>query len=391
MGEISYKPLFLKKGKESSLHRFHRWIFSGALKENCQLPEDGDFVEVFDVEKNYLATGYFQSGNIAVRIFSFNRIEINHRFWVDKIKAAFNLRRQLGLTNRKDTTGYRLFFGEGDELPGLIIDIYNKAAIIQAHSIAIFNNRYEIASVLSEVYGNCLETIYYTSSMSFKPDGDEFLKGSQGGTWFKENGLYFYAHWEKGQKTGYFLDQRENRLLLRNYVRNKNVLDAFCYAGGFGANAMAAGARSVHFMDVSAQAIETARQNFERNKLGSNYQLTTHDVLDYIKSTSEKYDVMILDPPAFAKHMSTRHNAVQGYKRLNKLAIDRITKGGILFTFSCSQVVDRKLFENTIRAAAIESGRKMRILHWLSQPPDHPVNIFHPEAEYLKGLVLYVD
>jgi 23S rRNA (cytosine1962-C5)-methyltransferase len=385
-----YKPVFLKKGKESSLFRYHRWIFSGAIREDDDVPGDGDIVEIFDHKGNYLATAHYQNSSIAARILTFRRQEIDLEFWIKTITTAFNLRKKLGLVNSDNTTGYRLVFGEGDGLPGLVIDWYAGAAIIQTHSAGMERSREIVAEALLHIYGEKLHTVYYTSAGRKGDQAEGFLKGNTAGTWFRENGLEFYAHWQGGQKTGYFLDQRKNRMILRDYVKDKLVLDAFSHAGGFAVNALKGDARQVVILDSSRKAIQIAENNLLRNNY-SNFETQVGDTLEYLQESELTFDVMVIDPPAFAKHISSRHKAVQGYKRLNMLAMQRIRQDGILLTFSCSQVVDRALFENTIRAAAIESNRKIRILEWLSQPADHPVDIFHPESSYLKGLVLVVQ
>ena len=385
-----YRPIALKKGKDSSLRRYHRWIFSGALREDQEMPGEGEIVEIYDDRGIYLATGHFQTGNIAIRILTFIQQDINDDFWYKKIQKAYTVRERLNLIHSSETTGYRLVFGEGDGLPGLVIDLYGGAAIIQAHSTGMSQARELIARALKKIYTEELHTIFYTSA-SRKHDQEEgYLLGNTPGTWFQENGLYFYAQWEGGQKTGYFLDQRENRNLLRRYVNNKVVLDAFSHAGGFAVNALKGNAKVVVSVDASKKAIKIAEENFNKNGF-SNFETHVGDTLEYLTRKDQYFDIMVIDPPAYAKHVSARHQAIQGYKRLNKGAIQKIRKEGILFTFSCSQVIDKALFENTIRAAAIECGRKIRILHRMSQPADHPVDLFHPESEYLKGLVLMVD
>jgi len=384
-----YKSVFLKKGKESSLKRHHRWVFSGALNESGELPDDGEVVEVHDNKGNYLATGHFQDGNIAVRILTFKRQPINEEFWFDKIRNAYSLRQNLRLIDSENTTGYRLVFGEGDGLPGLVIDWYEGAAIIQAHSAGMGMAKTAISLALQQIYTNQLHTVYYTPASKKREEEEGFLLGNAKGTWFRENGLYFYSQWLGGQKTGYFLDQRDNRKLLRNYVEDRVVLDAFSHTGGFGVNALMGNATHVVSLDASEKTIQIAEKNFIKNGF-NRFETHIGNALDYLNSKDAHFDVIIIDPPAFAKHISAKHQAVQGYKRLNKIAMQRIRPGGILFTFSCSQVVNKTLFENTVRAAAIESKREIRILQWLSQPPDHPVDIFHPESAYLKGLVLVV-
>ncbi len=386
----NYPSVFLKKGKDQSIKRYHRWIFSGALEISEVSPEDGEIVEIFNNEGNYMATGHFQDSNIAVRVLSFTRQEINYEFWIAVLTKAFQLRQAIGLTESHETTGYRLVFGEGDDLPGLVIDYYNGAVIIQSHSSGMFRNRELVAGAIRELYGKKLHTIYHIKAVSRSDRHGEFLQGATAGGWFRENNLDFFAQWEGGQKTGYFLDQRENRKLLREYSKNRNILDAFSYSGGFAVNALAAKAKMVTAVDISGSAMNMVNKNLKRNGFES-FNARSEDVMDFLKAGKQKYDTIIIDPPAFAKHKSARHAAVQGYKRLNNYALRKLNTDGILFTFSCSQAVDRTLFENTIRAAAIEAGRKTRIIHRLSQPADHPVNIYHPEGEYLKGLVLKLD
>ncbi len=385
-----HKSIVLKRGKDSSLKRYHRWIFSGALRDDQEMPGEGDVVEVFNDQGTYLATGHYQTGNISIRILTFSQQEINDDFWNKKILKAYAVRKKLNLIHSPETTGYRLVFGEGDGLPGLVIDVYAGAAIIQPHSTGMYLSIELIARALKEIYADELHTIFYTSAEKRRDQEEGYLLGDTPGTWFRENGLDFYAQWEGGQKTGYFLDQRENRKLLRSYAHNKVVLDAFSHAGGFGINALKGNAKAVVSVDASKRAIKIAENNFNKNGF-SNFETHVGDTLEYLNQKDQYFDVMVIDPPAFAKHVSARHQAIQGYKRLNAAAFQKIRNEGILFTFSCSQVIDKTLFENTIRAAAIECGRKIRILHWMSQPSDHPVNLFHPESEYLKGLVLLVD
>ncbi len=389
MGSL-YKTLILKKGKEVSLKRMHCWVFSGALEEEQQWPENGAIVEVIDHNGRYVATGHYQHSSIAVRILTFSQQALDTGFWIKRIKRAHDLRKHTGIACSSMTSGYRLVFAEGDDLPGLIIDWYDGAAVIQTHTDGMIKARGLIAEALRMVFGDQLHTVYHTSAVKGNQREEEFLFGKKPGSWFLENGLSFYAKWEEGQKTGYFLDQRENRYLVRRYAEGRNVLDAFCHAGGFSVNALKGGASGVTLVDVSKTALKVAESNLEKNGY-QNYQIKTSDVLEFLQETSNTYDLMIIDPPAYAKHLSARHKAVQGYKRLNQEAIKKIGPGGILFTFSCSQVVDSVLFENTVRAAAIQTKRQIRILYRLSQPPDHPVNIYHPESEYLKGLVLYVE
>jgi 23S rRNA (cytosine1962-C5)-methyltransferase len=391
-GNNTYPKIFLKPGKEAFLERKHPWIFSGALHPVKEKLADGTVVEVFANHNNYLATGHYFSGSIAVRILSFEQRNIDADFWSEKIQSAFDYRSRLCLTDNPTTNCYRLINAEGDGLPGLIIDYYNGTAVFQAHTSGMYFQRELIAEVLRNIYGNSLKAVFDKSDKSLqqqtvnsyifgKPETDEVL----------ENGNRFKVNWETGQKTGFFLDQRDNRLLLSQYAKDKTVLNAFCYSGGFSVYALNAGAAKVDSVDVSKTAIELTDANIALCNASATHQSYTADVLEFLQQSNEHYDVMIIDPPAFAKNIGTRHNAVQGYKRLNEMGLKKIAKGGILFTFSCSQVVDRELFYNTIMASAIEAKRKVRVMHHLNQPADHPVNIFHPEGHYLKGLALFVE
>ncbi|HLF33250.1 MAG TPA: class I SAM-dependent rRNA methyltransferase [Cyclobacteriaceae bacterium] len=389
---MPYPRLVLKKGKERSLLRYHRWIFSGAIDKLPTDLKDGDFVEVYGFDGNYLATGYYQDGNIAVRILNFSLCDISQEFWNARIIYAVELRKKLGYFSDPASNCCRLVNAEGDQVPGLIIDLYDGTAIIQTHSAGIRNSLNEINNALKLALGDLLKAVYHRPSYHDKSDNPgEYLFGNQSSDpVIRENGLFFNVDWESGQKTGYFLDQKDNRLILRKYCRGAKVLDAFCYAGGFAANALQGEAEKVDAVDISPHAAGLAEKNLIKNGFKGNFSVITSDVLKYLLTAEADHDVIILDPPAFAKHLSARHRAVQGYKRLNKVAISRIRKGGILFTFSCSQVVDKILFEKTIVSAAIEAGRMARILCRLGQPADHPVNIFHPESEYLKGLVIEI-
>lgn len=395
---MAMKKIFLKPKKEDSLRRFHPWVFSGAIARWEEQPEDGDVVEVCSHKGEYLATGHYQNGGIAVRICSFNQVEaLDVPFWMTKLKSAFSYRKSLGLVHHPHTDCYRLVHAEGDGLPGLIIDIYGSTAVIQCHSIGMYKSRESIAQALSHVMGKELEAIYDKSKESLpaqfaaKAHNGHLLGGGNGAI-VKENGHVFWVDWSEGQKTGFFLDQRDNRELLGRYVKGKTVLNAFSYSGGFSVYALASGARQVWSVDVSAKAIDWTHRNVELNRLGAErHEGITADVLQYFRQSDEQFDVLVVDPPAFAKSLAKRHTAVQAYKRLNMAALKCLRPGGILFTFSCSQVVDKVLFYNTLVAAAIESGRKVRVMHNLEQPPDHPVQLFHPESSYLKGLALYVE
>ncbi len=387
------KKLILHSKKEHFVKRMHPWIFSGAIKTVDTDIEEGAVVEVQNSKGQFVALGHYQEGSIAVRILSFSNITIDKAFWKESIDKAIEYRRCLGLPDKKNNC-YRLVHGAGDALPGLIIDIYGNVAVVQCHSIGMHKVVETIANVLTEsikgvtaVYdkSNSSLPFRYASSIT-----DEFLVGESGEQEVMENGNKFIVDFETGQKTGFFLDQRDNRNLLSNYVKGKRVLNTFCYSGGFSVYALKAGAKVVHSVDLSSKAIEWTNKNVQLNNLAGEHDGFTGDVLEYLK-TSEVYDVMVVDPPAYAKNPRKRHNAVQGYKRLNALAMKKIAPGGVLFTFSCSQVVDRQLFYDTIVAAAIEVGRKVKVMHHLSQSPDHPVNIFHPEGAYLKGLVLRIE
>lgn len=387
--------LRLKKGKEVSIFRKHHWIFSGAIASETTQFQSGDLVKVFSSKDQFLALGHFSQGSIMVRIISFEDVEIDQKFWNEKVQQAFELRKNLGLTESEDTNVYRLIHGEGDELPGLIVDIYNRTAVIQMHHIGMYKHRKDIALALQKVYGNRLDAIYDKSAETLPKNSgvsNEWLFGEPKSDLVKEYGANYKIDWEKGQKTGFFIDQRENRKLLASYSKGKKVLNTFCYSGGFSVLSLLKGAKEVHSVDISSKAIALTEENISLNpSIKGIHSSIEADVVKYIREIGSDYDLIVLDPPAFAKNQKARHNALQGYKRLNLEALKKIKKGGILFTFSCSQVVDKQLFRNTIAAAALESGRKIQILHQVSQPADHPINIYHPETEYLKGLVLFVS
>ena len=394
---MSYKKVYLKAGKEESLKRFHPWVFSGAIAKVEGEPEEGEVVDVYTSKKEFIACGHFQIGSIAVRVLTFRQEEINRDFWKRRLAVALDLRRSLNLVDNPENNTYRLVHGEGDNLPGLIIDVYGKTAVMQAHSAGMHVDRMEIAEALSEVMGDIVKHIYYKSetTLPFKADlGPEngFIKGGSPENVALENGLKFHVDWLKGQKTGFFVDQRENRHLLERYSKGRNVLNMFCYTGGFSFYAMRGGANLVHSVDSSAKAIDLTNQNVELNFPGDErHQAYAEDAFKYLDRMGDQYDLIILDPPAFAKHRDALRNALRGYSKLNAKPFEKIKPGGILFTFSCSQVVDKKDFRNAVFTAAAQSGRSVRILHQLTQPGDHPVNIYHPEGEYLKGLVLYVE
>jgi len=392
---LPYPIIKLHKGKEISVFRKHHWIFSGAIAEKEESLQNGDLVQVHSQKGEFLAIGHFQYGSIMVRIISFTQELIDGEFWAKKLQEAYHVRESLSLTDNDQTNVYRLVHGEGDGLPGLIIDYYNGTAVIQTHHIGMFKQGKEIALALQKVFAEKLQAVYDKSAETLpKNSGVEnrLLYGTPQTNLVNEYGCQYEIDWEKGQKTGFFVDQRENRNLLASYSKGKKVLNTFCYSGGFSVAALKAGASEVHSVDISSKAIELTEKNVALNPgFYGKHQSVVADVVKYIREIADDFDIIVLDPPAFAKNIKARHNAVQAYKRLNAEALKRIKTGGILFTFSCSQVVDKFLFANTITAAALEAGRSVRILHYLSQPGDHPINIFHTESEYLKGLVLYVE
>jgi 23S rRNA (cytosine1962-C5)-methyltransferase len=399
---MNYPSVILKKDKEKSIERKHPWVFSGAIQKivvDTTPPEpltDGQLVNVFDENNNFLATGHFQDGTIAVRIISFTQEPIDDDFWFKRLTNAFELRKALGLTENLSTNIYRLIHAEGDQLPGLIIDFYNGTAVIQSHSAGMHFAKPQIVAALQKIYGKKLLAIYDKSAETLEKQTD--LKIENGYLYQTENpeligteyDCNYHLDWVEGQKTGFFIDQRENRKLLGELAKDKLVLNTFCYSGGFSVAALKNGAKAVHSVDSSKKAIELTDKNIELNQL-TNHQSFVSDTLTFLKENKEIYDIIVLDPPAYAKHRKSMHKAVQGYKRLNEMALKNMKSGGLLFTFSCSQVINRKLFYDTIMAAAISSQRNVRVLYHLSQPADHPVNIFHPEGEYLKGLVLWVE
>lgn len=395
---VSYKRVYLKSGKEESLKRFHPWIFSGAIAYAEGEPEEGEVVDVYTSKKEFIACGHFQIGSIAVRVLSFAQETVDHAFWVRKLESARALRVALGLIGNPQTDTYRLVHGEGDNLPGLIIDIYGSTAVMQAHSAGMHVCRLEIADALIQVVGDTVRNIYYKSetTLPFKADllakENGFIKGGSTDNVAMENGLRFHVDWLKGQKTGFFVDQRENRHLLERYASGRNVLNMFCYTGGFSFYAMRGGAKLVHSVDSSAKAIDLTNENVKLNFPDDpRHQAYAEDAFKFLDRMGDQYDLIILDPPAFAKHRDALRNALRGYTKLNAKAFEKIRPGGILFTFSCSQVVTKENFRNAVFTAAAQTGRSVRILHQLTQPGDHPVNIYHPEGEYLKGLVLYVE
>ncbi len=394
---MNYCKIFLKPKKEESLLRFHPWVFSGAIQSIEGNPEEGDLVEVYGTNQRFLAIGHYQIGSIAVRILSFKPITIDADFWVERIRVAYAIRRELGLAGVENNNTFRLIHGEGDNLPGLVIDMYAHTAVMQAHSVGMHYARHEIAEALKTVLGDTLQNIYCKSeaTLPYKANlgsEDGYLYGGEVEDIATENGLKFCVDWQKGQKTGFFVDQRENRSLLEQYAKGHSVLNMFCYTGGFSFYAMRGGAEVVHSVDSSAKAISLTNKNVELNFPGDlRHKAFAEDAFKYLEKMGSNYDLIILDPPAFAKHKNVLRNALQGYRKLNAIAFEKIKPGGILFTFSCSQVVSKENFRLAVFSAAAQSGRSVRILHQLTQPADHPVNIYHPEGEYLKGLVLYVE
>lgn len=392
-----YKKVYLRKGKEQSLDRFHPWVFSGAIAHVDDGVDEGEVVNVFSSDGRFIAVGHYQIGSISVRVLSFDDCDIDSKFWSASLKGALEMRITLGLADRSAGDTYRLVHGEGDFLPGLVIDVYGKTAVMQAHSVGMHMMRNDIARELMAVMGGRIDNIYYKSetTLPFKAElgqEDGFICGGSADNVAVENGLKFYVDWLKGQKTGFFIDQRDNRSLLEHYSAGRNVLNMFCYTGGFSVYAMRGGAASVHSVDSSAKAIELTEKNVELNfPSHERHAAYCEDAFKYLDKVADKYNLIILDPPAFAKHRGALHNALKGYTRLNAKALEKIQPGGILFTFSCSQVVTKDNFRNAVFTAATVARRKVRILHQLHQPADHPINIYHPEGEYLKGLVLYVE
>ncbi len=388
--------VLLKKGKDFSIQRFHPWIFSGAIAKLEGPVLDGDWVTVASASGKILGHGHYQNGSISIRVLSFLEAVPTADLYTEKISAAYTLREKAGIIS-SDTTAFRLIHGEGDGLPGLIIDFYEGVAVVQAHSFGMHADRNLISEALQKVLGQKLIAVYYKSKATLPgkvkdSQQDGYLFGMTGVPHVVlEHGNKFFVDWEEGQKTGFFLDQRENRKLLGDFSKGKKVLNTFCYTGGFSVYALKGNAELVHSVDASEKAIELTRKNIELNGFDANkHECYAIDTFEFLKDKNDVYDFIILDPPAFAKHRDARHQAMKGYQRLNTEAIKAIKKGGILFTFSCSQVVDRQLFYDTVVSAAIQAGRDVKVLYQLTQSPDHPVSMFHPEGEYLKGLVLYV-
>ena len=402
MKEQKIASVHLRRGKEESLLRRHPWVFSGAIEhisEGIRPLAEGDIVDVITKQGEFIAKGHYQIGSIAVRVLSFEQVEINAEWWAERIAKAKELREAMGLINNSSTTCYRLVHGEGDLLPGLVVDIYGRTAVVQCHSVGMYLSRQHIAEAIRKAYGNEIEAIYDKSSQTlpFKADLgaiDGYLWGrtAEADAVVLENDLKFKVNWEEGQKTGFFIDQRVNRDLVRQYSRGRKVLNTFCYTGGFSVAALAGGAREVVSIDLSERAVKLADENVRLN-FGDEapHEAIACNAVEYLKDIDDSYDLIILDPPAFAKHHKVLGNALQGYKKINARALQKIRPGGILFTFSCSQAVSRELFRTTIFTAAAIAGRRVRIIGQLTQPADHPINIYHPEGEYLKGLVVYVE
>ena len=391
--------VYLKPNKEESLKRFHPWVFSGAIAHFDGEPEEGEVVEIYTSKKEFIAKGHFQIGSIAVRVLTFRQDEeINADFWKHKLSIAYDMRRSIGIAGNPTNNTYRLVHGEGDNLPGLVIDIYARTAVMQAHSAGMHLDRMAIADALTEGMGSQIDNIYYKSetTLPFKADlypENGFLKGGSTDNVAMEYGLKFHIDWLKGQKTGFFVDQRENRKLVEQYANGRKVLNMFCYTGGFSAYAIRGGAELVHSVDSSSKAVDLTRENISLNFPDcNNHEAYAEDAFKFLQNMQpESYDLIILDPPAFAKHHDAVRSALHGYQKLNAKAFEKIAKGGILFTFSCSQAINKEQFRLAVFSAAAQAGRSVRILHQLHQPADHPINIYHPEGEYLKGLVLYVE
>lgn len=394
--------VILKPGKEIPVYRLHPWVFSGAIQRKANNLADGDIVQVIDASGKLLGMGHFHHGSIAVRLLSFGPADLTaSEFWQSRFRAALAVRFATGLLETTETNCFRLVHGEGDGLPGLIVDVYGQTAVIQCHSIGMHRQRALIAGALATVLENRIFRIYDKSKDALPPQYAEQVRNDYiFGTTpaddkdviVTENQVRFHIDWEKGQKTGFFLDQRDNRKLLAAFTPGKSVLNTFCYTGGFSCYALRAGARMVHSVDSSSKAMALTAENVALNApFPGKHEGFTEDVLTFFKHSEQEYDVVVVDPPAFAKSLNKRHNAVQAYKRLNEAALRHVAPGGILFTFSCSQVVDRELFYHTVAAAALGVGRPARVLHHLSQGADHPVSLFHPEGAYLKGLVLHVE
>jgi len=394
----NYPQIILKPGKEGPVLRFHPWIFSGAILKTVGKPAEGDIVECFSADGNYLATGHCMPGSLAVKLFTFQKQEIGKDFWHAKIAAAWKVREALGLTDNQRTNAYRLVHNEGDNMPGLIVDVYDSLAVLQAHSTGMHDIRQTLADAIVAASNGMITSVYDKSSeamrkMTGRKVEDGFLEGETADCEVLENGHRFRINAVSGQKTGFFLDQRDNRELLARYANGRKVLNMFGYTGGFSVYAADGGAALVHTIDSSAPAIAIAGENMKRNGFDAPaYSSMVADARKYLETMEQGlYDLIVLDPPAYAKNLASRSQALKGYRALNAMALAKIRSGGLLFTFSCSQVVDRQMFSSAVTAAAVDARRQVRIIHHLSQPADHPVNIFHQEGEYLKGLVLMVE
>lgn len=380
----------LKKGKETSVQRRHPWLFSGAIQQMDATLSDGDWVTVVSADDTVLGHGHYQKGSITVRLLSFDKETPNDAFYSEKISTAAQQRTNINIQSSV-TNAYRLLHGEGDGLPGLIADMYNGVVVVQAHSHGMHRDRHEIADAIKKVFGDSITAVYYKNQTGSNAKGEYLLGMAAVPHTILEHNHKFFVDWEEGQKTGFFLDQRENRLLLASYAIDRTVLNTFCYTGGFSVYAAQAGAALVHSVDASERAVEMTKKNLQLNGFDpSQHKCFSGDTFEYLKGKEDQYDLIILDPPAFAKHKDSKHRAMKGYQRLNLEAIRKVRPGGIIFTFSCSQVVDRQLFYDTVVSSAIQSGREIKVLEHLGQPADHPVSIYHREGEYLKGLVLYV-
>ncbi|MFD3275930.1 class I SAM-dependent rRNA methyltransferase [Aquirufa echingensis] len=384
----------LKHGKDAPVKRFHPWVFSGAIVKQSPNLQDGDWVNVYSSREEFLGTGHFHHGSIAVKILSFQEIESKTTFWEKRIQNAWDLRSLLPL---KDTNAFRLIHGEGDGCPGLIMDLYKDILVFQAHTIGMHRDRDEIVEAVKKVLGKKIKAIYDKSKETLPTEyaqtcTNAFVFGEVKVPYtVKENGISFSINWITGQKTGFFIDQRENRALLAQYAQGKSVLNTFCYSGGFSLYALKAGAATVISLDASAKAIDLVNANIELNKMQElNHQAIVGETLPYLKANEDEFDIIVLDPPAFAKSMNAKHKALQGYQKINELALRKIKKNGLLFTYSCSQVITRDLFYNMLVAAGIAVGREIQVIHQMTQSPDHPINLFHPESNYLKGFVLKV-
>lgn len=398
---MNYAKLILHQNKINAVKRFHPWVFSGAVKKKEGNPQQGDVVEIYSEKGEYLGTGHFGTGSVSARIFSFEKFNSFRELWLQKFQAAYLVRKSLGLAESEYTTAYRLIHAEGDGIPGLIVDWYHGTAVIQCHSAGIHREIKNFVEALKEIYGSQLHSVYDKSAATLhhkntsEPvnniDGYLFGKVQSSHTIIHENHHRFLVNWEAGQKTGFFIDQRDNRLLLSRYAYGKKVLNTFSYSGGFSVYAAKSGAALVHSVDSSAKAIEWTNENMRLNHTDPVHQSYCADVFDFIKEATDDYDIIVIDPPAFAKSQSARHSAIKAYTRLNTATFKKIKRGGLVFSFSCSQVVTPEMFVGVITSAAIESGRNIRVLHHLSQPADHPISIYNPEALYLKGLVLYVE